>query len=71
MAGLHFTVKLKTAKSDEQLKKEAAERGIKIKFLSDYSKKPEHIEDSTLLINYTSLESETMRKAITILENIL
>ncbi len=71
MAGLHFTVKLKTMKSDEQLKAEAAKNGMKIKFLSDYTKEKTVSASSTLLINYTSLESDTMKKAVSILEKIL
>ena len=67
MAGLHFTVKLKTDKSDRQLKEEA----LKIKFLSDYSRHSAVSDASTLLINYTALETDTMEKAIAVLEKIL
>ena len=71
MAGLHFTVKLKTDKSDGQLKEEAAKYGMKIKFLSDYTKEALVSSGSTLLINYTALESDTMEKAVSVFEKIL
>ena len=71
MAGLHFTVNLKTNKSDGQLKEEAAKYGMKIKFLSDYTKEAAVPSCSTLLINYTALESDTMEKAVSVFEKIL
>ena len=71
MAGLHFTVKLKTDKSDRQLKEEALKYGMKIKFLSDYSRHSAVSDASTLLINYTALETDTMEKAVAVLEKIL
>lgn len=70
MSGLHFTVTLKTTKSDGQLKDEAAANGLKITFLSDYAQ-TQSAPPSTLLINYTALELKTMEKAISILEKIL
>ncbi|MGN0963607.1 MAG: PLP-dependent aminotransferase family protein, partial [Clostridia bacterium] len=65
------TVKLKTDKSDGQLKEEAAKYGMKIKFLSDYTKEAVVSSGSTLLINYTALESDTMEKAVSVFEKIL
>lgn len=68
-AGAHFLLKLKTEKSDQDLKKEAAARGIGVKFLSDYQSAP--ARNGWMVLNYACMEEEKLPEALEILAGII
>jgi GntR family transcriptional regulator/MocR family aminotransferase len=60
-SGLHLTVKFPSAKSDGQIKEEAAKRGINIKCLSDYILSPTDGCDGIAVINYSGVTKEQLQ----------
>ena len=66
-SGLHFLLHLATNASDEELKKAAAEKGIYIKFLSDYYHDKINDSSHTMLMNYTGLADEKLYPALDML----
>ena len=72
-AGLHFLVRLQTEVPDAQLKAAAAEKGIRLSFLSDFfADSQEAAADShTLLINYSSLDPADLAEVLTFLADFL
>jgi GntR family transcriptional regulator/MocR family aminotransferase len=54
-SGLHFLVKLKTELSDEKVKALAAERGVKISFLSDFALTGGEEMQHCIVVNYSEL----------------
>jgi GntR family transcriptional regulator/MocR family aminotransferase len=61
-SGLHFMVKFPDALSDEQIKAEAAKRGIFIKCLSDYLISPLCGCEKIAVINYSGLTIKSLEK---------
>lgn len=63
-AGLHFLLRLNTSRSDEELRRIAAEKGIRLAFLSDYyycrAAAPEHV----LVVNYSGIELEALKNGL-------
>ena len=63
-AGLHFLLELDTLREDGVLTQMAAERGIRLSFLTDY----QHLEGSarphTLVINYPALDPERLPRGL-------
>lgn len=59
-SGLHLTVEFPAAKSDLQIKEEAAKRGINLKCLSDYSLVVDGAREKTAVINYSGLTYEKL-----------
>ena len=72
-AGLHFLVRLQTEVPDAQLKAAAAERGIRLSFLTDFfADNQEAAADShTLLINYSSLDPADLAEVLAFLADFL
>ncbi len=70
-AGLHFLVTLDTALHDDILRQKAAEKGLKLAFLSDYygdkTTAPRHV----LIINYSGLDEKKLPAALARLHEIL
>ncbi|MBD5584471.1 MAG: PLP-dependent aminotransferase family protein [Clostridia bacterium] len=60
-SGLHMTVKLPKAKSDEEIKRIAEGRGIRLKCLSDYLLAPLQGVDKCAVINYSGLTEENLQ----------
>ena len=61
-AGLHFLVKLHTDLSDAEIKQRAAEAGVLVRCLSDYS---ETLADTaTILINYSGIDLDRLPEAL-------
>lgn len=60
-SGLHMTVKLPNAKSDDEIKRVAEKEGIRIKCLSDYLLTPMHGVDRCAVINYSGLKEEDLK----------
>lgn len=62
-AGLHFFLKIKTELEDEVLKRKLEERGIRIKFLSDYELTKDTVEQHLFILNYSNIELEKLKGA--------
>lgn len=54
-AGLHFLVRLNTSLSDEEVRKKAAEQGIKLCFLSDFTARNKEDFQHCIVVNYSGL----------------
>lgn len=66
-SGLHFLLKLKTQKSDAELSRACADKGIRIAFLSEYYA-GKGGEEHLALINYSGIGREDFQKALHCLE---
>ena len=71
LAGLHFTLKLKTDKSDAQLKEEARKRGLGISFISEFASEVNEDVKSLLMINYSVADIGEMKTVVDILSEIV
>lgn len=60
-SGLHFTVKFPNASSDEYIKLQAEERGIRIKCVSDYLFLPCSEYEKTAVINFSGITEEQLK----------
>ncbi len=60
-SGLHLTVKLPDAPSDEYIKERAEAAGVRIKCLTDYLLKPSEEYKKTAVINYGGAEKGELR----------
>jgi len=69
-AGLHFLLRLETELSDETLRQRAAERGVRLSFLSEYAAVPNPVHTHTLVVNYAGLDSGRLAEAIALLGEI-
>lgn len=70
-SGLHFILELRTAMSDEELKRKAGEKGINIKCLSDYYRNRDESSQNKVIINYSALDREKTEKAFELLFSII
>lgn len=70
-SGLHFLLHLATKASDSQLRRAAAQKGLQIKFLSDYYHNKLSDNSHTLLMNYTGIEDERLYPALDTLFEVL
>ena len=61
-AGTHFLLHLKTGKSDAVLKRDAAEHGLSLRFLSDYQTRRE--ETGSVIFNYACLDTARVPEAL-------
>ena len=68
-SGLHFILRLKTDKSDEEIKAILEKNNIKISALSDYSSKKKVTHE--FIISYSNLDINVLRKALNILSKYL
>ncbi len=59
--GLHLTLRLPDFESDKDIKEAAKKIGVKIKCLSDYLAAPAEGYDKVAVINYSSVEIESLR----------
>lgn len=66
--GLHLTVRLPEFDSDEHIKRSSAERGIKLKCVSDYLFSPDPRYDKIAVINYSSVEKEALSLLLKIIK---
>lgn len=66
-AGLHFLLQVDTEHSDEELVKRAKDNGIHISCLSEYYSNQENTLTNTLVINYSGIENENIKKAVELL----
>ncbi len=70
-AGLHFLMAVDTNCSDEVLREKAKERGVRLGFLSDYAQTNKAQFAHTLVVNYASLEVDTLPQVLGLLGEIL
>ena len=70
-AGLHFLLRLDTARTDAELAARAEALGVHLGFLSDYcASAPEPACAHTLVVNYAGLEPERLPQAIDLLARV-
>ncbi len=69
-AGLHFSLKLDTALSDDRIRSEMEKNGVRVSFMSDYLE-GENTAPHILLVNYSGLDREKFGKALEILYTII
>ena len=69
-AGLHFLLQLDTKESDESLRQRAAERGVRLGFLTEYAAAPRPEQTHTLVVNYASLTPERLNEAMELLAEL-
>lgn len=70
-AGLHFLLELETEKADREWKERAAERNIRLSFLSDYQRGAGAAYAHTLVINYPGIDLDRLEQALKILSDLL
>lgn len=63
-AGLHFLLKINTGLSDEEFRKRAEERGIRITALSQYYSEEQTEDKHIFVVNYTSVPEERMKETM-------
>jgi len=63
-AGLHFLLRLDGAPSDEVLRREAEQRGIRLAMLSDYYQCPQDAPQHVLVVNYTGIDLDRLPAAL-------
>lgn len=69
-AGLHFLLRLDTARSDEALRRRGEALGVRLGFLSEYAALPRPEYEHTLVVNYAGLEAEDLPRAMELLAEI-
>lgn len=69
-AGLHFLLRLDTARSDEALNARAEELGVRLGFLSEYTARRTEEFAHTLVVNYAGLTTEALPGAMDLLSEV-
>ena len=70
-AGLHFLLKVKTTRSDRELKELCETAGIKIRCLSDYALTTPQEDSHCLVVNYSGFDGSQAGRIVEKLERIL
>ncbi len=70
-AGLHFLLKLETARSEDELRRRAEELGVRLSFLSEHAVIPSPRYDHTLVVNYAGLDMRRLPEAMELLGAVL
>ena len=68
-AGTHFLLRLATSRSDAELKRSAAERGLSLRFLSDY--RSDGKNSGCAIVNYACMPTERLPAALETLAELL
>lgn len=63
-AGLHFLLRVKCGKTEEELVRAAAQAGIRISCLSEYCAKKGPERDPTLVVNYSGVDRDRIPEGI-------
>lgn len=69
-AGLHFLVRLDTDMPDDNLRRRAAERGIRLALLSDYYSDSKQAPHHVLVVNYSGIQLERLEEGLRRLNEI-
>ena len=70
-AGLHFLLKLDTARSDEDLRRRGKALSVRLNFLSEYAAVPQPGQSHTLVVNYAGLDSARLPEVMDLLAAVL
>ena len=70
-AGLHFLLELDTDRTDEELEAEARKAGLRLSFLTQYSRRPDQTLKHILVVNYPGLEVEKLKEGLEVLVGLL
>ncbi len=62
-AGLHFLMRVDTKLTEQEFKREALSRGIRLAPLSDYYEEAARAPLNTYIINYSDIQTENLREA--------
>ena len=68
VSGLHFLIKINTSLSDSELKSYFLKHRIRVNFLSDYSYDANDKFKSTIVFNYSGVNTADLKKALEIIE---
>ena len=63
-AGLHFLLELDTGRGDGELARLAAERGVRLSFLTDFQRAEGRAEPHTLIVSYPGLDPEQLSRGL-------
>ena len=63
-AGLHFLMHLDTPLSDDALRRAAAQKGVRLALLSDYYYNSEDAPQHVVVVNYSGIELEALRRGL-------
>ncbi|MBR5571204.1 MAG: PLP-dependent aminotransferase family protein [Oscillospiraceae bacterium] len=63
-AGLHFLVHLDTPLGDDALRRAAAQKGVRLALLSDYYDSPAAAPQHVVVVNYSGIELEALRRGL-------
>ena len=63
-AGLHFLMRIKTGLTDKELKERAAAYGVRLAMLSDYYSRPSRAPQHIVVVNYSGIEPEKLRRGM-------
>ncbi|MGI5977671.1 MAG: PLP-dependent aminotransferase family protein [Candidatus Limivicinus sp.] len=66
-AGLHFLLKINTELPDAVLYERALKKGLRLSFLSSFYRTPASINQHILVINYSGINPEDIKRAVDIL----
>ena len=69
-AGLHFLLRLDTARTDAELRRRAESLGVRLGFLSEYAAAPAPAYAHTLVINYAGLSQDRLPEAVALLVEV-
>lgn len=69
-AGLHFLLRLDTARSDAELRRRAEALGVRLGFLSEYAAVPHPGYAHTLVVNYAGLRADRLPEAMALLAEV-
>ncbi len=70
-AGLHFLMKLDTQLDDTELRRCAAEKGVRLALLSDYYSAPKTAPQHVVVVNYSGIELESLHRGVDRLAELL
>lgn len=70
-SGLHFLLRIDTARPDEELRSLLAQRGINLLPLAAYYHSPEAAPAHTFILNYSSLNASDLEHALPILAELI
>lgn len=69
-AGLHFLLRLDTARPDGEIRRRAEALGVRLGFLSEYEAIPSSRYAHTLVVNYAGLEPARLEEAVALLAEV-
>ena len=63
-AGLHFLMRLDTKQTDSQLRRAAAQKGVRLALLSDYYHNRKDAPQHVVVVNYSGIELDALRRGL-------